>query len=211
MYNNMFLTVKKPSESLYIVKKSKFISNVIPIKDSEEANEHILNFRKKYWDATHNVYAYSLGMDDKIQKFSDDGEPAGTAGKPVLEVIKSKDIKNILVVVTRYFGGIQLGASGLIRAYSESASIGIENSIIIKKVKCDVFEVITDYNLFGKVQWELNEKDLIIGDINYTENVILKVYVPKFYNMNFEEFILNITSGNAKVRWIENCYVDYSN
>ena len=95
-----FLTVAKPSESLHVVKKSKFITNVVPVKDISEAEDHIEKYRKKYWDATHNVYAYVVGLNDEIQKFSDDGEPSGTAGKPVLEVAKFKKVKNVLIVVT---------------------------------------------------------------------------------------------------------------
>lgn len=208
MSKEEFFTVAKPSESQYIVKKSKFISNVVPIKDNKEAEEYIDVFRKKHWDATHNVYAYTLGLNNGIQKFSDDGEPSGTAGKPVLEVIKSKDIKNVLVVVTRYFGGILLGAGGLIRAYSESASIGLDNSNIIKRIKSDAYEITADYNMLGKLQWELNQKNIIIEDIKYTENVLIRIYVPVNYNMDLEQFIMNITSGNATVKWMGNCYID---
>lgn len=206
-----YFTVEKPSESLYVVKKSKFISNVAPIKDSKETEEYIEKFRKKYWNATHNVYAYILGLNDEIQKFSDDGEPSGTAGKPVLDVIKLKEVKNVLIVVTRYFGGVLLGAGGLVRAYSESASIGLENSNIIKKVNCNVFEITTDYNMLGKVQWELNQRNLIIDNISYTEIVLISAFVPVCCNFDFEQLILNITSGNAKVKWVKNCYICYSN
>ncbi|NLU10880.1 MAG: YigZ family protein [Tepidanaerobacter acetatoxydans] len=202
-----FLTVAKPSESLYTVKKSKFISNVVPIKDNEEAEDYIKKIRKKYWDATHNVYAYVLGLNDDIQKFSDDGEPSGTAGKPVLEVIKSNNIKNVLIVVTRYFGGILLGAGGLVRAYSESASRGLKNSSIIKKIRCNAYKIITDYNMLGKVQWELNQRNIIINDINYTENVQLNIYVPIIYNIDLEQLISNITSGSALIEWVGNYYV----
>ena len=208
MSKEQYITVKKPSESLYIVKKSKFISNVLPIKDQKEAENHIASFRKKYWDATHNVYAYTLGLDDDTQKFSDDGEPSGTAGKPVLEVIKSKNIKNVLVVVTRYFGGIKLGAGGLVRAYSESAAIGLENSEIIKRAKCNLYKITTDYNMLGKIEWELNQKKLIIKDIEYLENVSITVSVPINKPLNFEDFILNITSGNATVKYLKSCYFD---
>lgn len=199
---NQYLTVTKPSESLYVVKKSKFISNVVPIKDDKEANDYIEKFRKKYWDATHNVYAYSIGLNHEIQKFSDDGEPSGTAGKPVLEVIKSKDVKNVLIVVTRYFGGIKLGASGLIRAYSESASLGLKNSSIIKKIKSYIYQVTTDYNMLGKLQWELNQRDIIIKDINYAEDVNMKILIPVNYKIDFQQFVMDTTSGNANIKLI---------
>jgi len=204
---NEFLTVAKPSESFYVVKKSKFISNVIPVSDIKEAEAYIEKLRKKYWDATHNVYAYSIGLNSEIQKFSDDGEPSGTAGKPVLEVIKSKEVKNVLIVVTRYFGGILLGANGLIRAYSESASLGLKNSNIIKKIKCDVFQITTDYNMLGKLQWELNQRNIIIKDINYAENVKIEVFVPINYNINLEKIIMDKTSGSAHIKFVNNEYI----
>jgi len=204
---NEYYTVSKPSESLYIVKKSKFISNVVPVNGAKEAEDHLEKFRKKYWDATHNVYAYSIGLKGELQRFSDDGEPSGTAGKPVLEVIKSTDVKNVLIVVTRYFGGIHLGASGLIRAYSESASRGLKNSKIVKKIKCDVFEITTDYNMLGKLQWELNQKDLIIKDIKYAEDVKMEINVPKNYPIDIWQFILDLTSGNADVKLVGSEYI----
>jgi len=204
---NEFYTVAKSSESVYIVKKSKFISNVLPVNNSGEAEDYIEKIRKKYWDATHNVYAYSIGLNNEIQKCSDDGEPSGTAGKPVLEVIKSKDIKNVLIVITRYFGGILLGASGLIRAYSESASRGLENSKIIKKIKCNIFQITTDYNMLGKLQWELNQKNILIQNINYAENVKMKIYVPTSYPIDFMKFIKDLTSGNAYVKLMGNDFI----
>jgi uncharacterized YigZ family protein len=210
MSKDEFFTVAKPSESLYVVKKSKFIANVVPIKNNNEAESHLEIFRKKYWDATHNVYAYVLGLNDEIQKFSDDGEPSGTAGRPVLEVVKSKEIKNVLVVVTRYFGGILLGAGGLVRAYGESASIGLNNSSIIKRIKSNAYEITTDYNMLGRLQWELNEKNIIVKDIDYTEKVIMTVYIPVSYNLDLEQYILNVTSGNAVVKCIGNYYINQS-
>jgi len=122
-------------------KKSRFIASVKPVSTEDEAIRFINDLKSKYWDATHNVYAYTIGKNDEVQKFSDDGEPSGTAGKPVLETIKSKGIKNVLVVITRYFGGTLLGAGGLIRAYSESASLGLDKAGIIKVVKCKVGQI----------------------------------------------------------------------
>ncbi len=207
MRPDSFLTVEKSVETVYVVKKSKFITNVMPVKNKGELDLLIETYRKKYWDATHNVYAYTLGLNDEIQKFSDDGEPSGTAGRPVLEVIKSKMLKNVLVVVTRYFGGIMLGAGGLIRAYSESAAICIEKANIIKKVRCNIFSVTTDYNMLGKIQWELKQNNLIIKDIIYDENVLIKVGVPLDFNMDFNSFILNLTSGKAEINESGTSYI----
>lgn len=200
MKQDEFLTVEKPAESLYIVKKSKFISTVKPVKSQSEAEDFINDMKKKYWDATHNVYAYNLGLDNGIQKCSDDGEPSGTAGKPVLDIIKARQIRNVLIVVTRYFGGIKLGASGLIRAYSESAKLGLDKAKIIKKVKCKKYKITVDYEILGKLEWELNQRNYItVYDIDYTDDVTFTLFVHIKYNLNFKKLILNLTSGNAKI------------
>lgn len=205
--NDEYFTIKGPAQHTTIIKKSKFISNVFPVESQDEAEKYIDSIRKKYWDATHNVYAFKIGLNDEIQRFSDDGEPSGTAGKPVLEVIKSKALKNVLVVVTRYFGGILLGAGGLIRAYSESAAGALNVAGIVKKIKYDMYEVKVDYNQLGKLQWEINQKGLIISDISFGEDVLMRVCVPVNSSLNFMEFILNITSGSANIKWLDQSYL----
>jgi len=205
--NDEYFTVKGSARHTIVVKKSKFISNVLPVENQNEAEKHIDAFRKKYWDATHNVYAYTIGLNDEIQKFSDDGEPAGTAGKPVLEVIKSKTLKNVMVVVTRYFGGILLGAGGLIRAYGDSAAAGLNEAGIVKRIKYDIYEVKVDYNQLGRLQWEIKQKGLIISNTDFAANVMLKVCVPASSTLNFEDFIMNITSGIAELRWLNQVYM----
>ena len=208
MSKNAYFTVQKCIETFIVIKKSKFISNVSPVNSQEEAEDFIETIRKKYWNATHNVYAYTIGMNDDVQKFSDDGEPSGTAGKPVLEVLKSKEVKNAVVVVTRYFGGILLGAGGLVRAYSDSAARGLKEARVIKRIKCDEFEVISDYSLLGKLQWEIKQRSLIVSDTTFAEKVSLRVCVPLDYNLDFNELILNITSGAGTIKWIRNYYID---
>ena len=117
-----------------IINKSKFIGYASPINSEDEAIEFINQIRKKHSDATHNVYAYVYGDNNSIQRYSDDGEPSGTAGMPVLNVIKLEDLRNVVVVVTRYFGGVKLGAGGLVRAYTKGAKIGLDNGIIVDKI-----------------------------------------------------------------------------
>lgn len=207
MMSDEYFTIKGPAQHITIIKKSKFISNVLPVENQDEAEKYIDSLRKKYWDATHNVYAFTIGLNDETQKFSDDGEPSGTAGKPVLEVIKSKALKNVLVVVTRYYGGILLGAGGLIRAYSESAAGGLNEAGIVKKIKYDIYEVKVDYNQLGKLQWEINQKGLFISDINFSQDVLMKVCVPVNSALNFKEFIMNITSGLANMKWLNQGYM----
>lgn len=202
-----YFTIKKPAQHTLIIKKSKFLSNVLPVVSQSEAEEYINSFRKKYWDATHNVYAYSIGLNDEIQKFSDDGEPSGTAGKPVLEVIKSREVKNVLIIVTRYFGGILLGAGGLVRAYSESTAIGLKKADVIKKIRCDVYEVKIDYSHFGKLQREIEKRGLIVEDIKFGQEVLFNVCVPVKSKVNFKEIFMNTTSGKGHIEFINQCFI----
>jgi putative IMPACT (imprinted ancient) family translation regulator len=125
----------------------------------------------------------------------------------VLEVIKSKMLKNVLVVITRYFGGIMLGAGGLVRAYSESATICIEKAKIIKNIKCEIFLVGIDYSILDKIQWDLKQSNLIIKDITYDEKVLVKVGVPLEVKIDFHSYILNLTSGNAKIKKVGTSYI----
>lgn len=202
-----YFTVKGSAQHTIVVKKSKFISNVLPVENQDEAEKNLDAFRKKYWDATHNVYAYIIGLNDEIQKCSDDGEPAGTAGKPVLEVIKSRTLKNVMVVVTRYFGGILLGAGGLIRAYGDSAAAGLHEAGIVKRIKYDIYEVKIDYSQLGRLQWEIKQKGLIISNADFAANVVLKVCVPVSFTLNFKDFIMNITSGIAELKRLDQVYM----
>jgi len=201
-----YFTIKKPTERVLIVKKSKFIVNAIPIDSKDLAEQYIEKIRKKYWDATHNVYAYTIGLKNEIQKFSDDGEPSGTAGKPVLEIIKMNNIKNVLIVVTRYFGGVLLGAAGLIRAYSESADLALKEAGIEKRILCKKYMVTVDYEFLGKLQWELRQRNLPVKETIFDRNVSLHVLVPVHLNIDFNSFMLDITSGNARVEKISEGY-----
>ena len=152
----------------YIVEKSTFIGYAKPIKSEEEAVEFINEIKKKHKDATHNVWAYTVGETMNIQRYSDDGEPQGTAGIPTLEVIKKEDLRDVVVVVTRYFGGIKLGAGGLVRAYTKGAKVGIEAAQIIEKVKYKEVGITIDYNQIGKVQNEIMNMGYTIKDTLYT-------------------------------------------
>ena len=128
---DVYRTIKEYGEDEVIINKSRFIGYSSPINSEEEAIDFINLIKSKHKDATHNVYAYVFGEESNIQRFNDDGEPSGTAGIPVLEVIKKEDLRNIVVVVTRYFGGVKLGGGGLIRAYTKGAKLGIDSGIIV--------------------------------------------------------------------------------
>ncbi|PNT91594.1 YigZ family protein [Clostridium thermosuccinogenes] len=159
-------------------KKSRFIATVKPVTSEDEALEFINGLKSKYWDATHNVYSYYIGGNITVQRFSDDGEPSGTAGMPVLEVIRRMGVQDLAVVVTRYFGGTLLGASGLIRAYSKAAALGIEAARVIRRQLCTEVSVLTEYPLFGKVQNMLVNEGYTIKEIVYEQDVEIRLYVP---------------------------------
>lgn len=190
-----------------IIDKSTFIGYAKPIKTEEEAVDFVNEIKKKHKDATHNVWAYTVGANMNIQRYSDDGEPQGTAGIPTLEVIKKEDLRNLVVVVTRYFGGIKLGAGGLVRAYTKGAKIGIEAAKVIEKVSYKQVGVKIDYNQLGKVQNEIMNMGYFIKDTIYEDNVEILVYS----RINEVEALLSkitdITSATAEITQGEEFYL----
>ncbi len=191
----------------YIVEKSTFIGYAKPIESEEEAVEFINEIKKKHKDATHNVWAYTVGETMNIQRYSDDGEPQGTAGIPTLEVIKKEDLRDVVVVVTRYFGGVKLGAGGLVRAYTKGAKIGIEAAQIIQKVKYKEVSVTIDYNLIGKVQNEIMNMGYTIKDTLYTDKVEIIVYSREEEADSLKSKMIDITSGSAEIGESEGLYL----
>ena len=192
----------------YIVEKSTFIGYAKPIKSEEEAVEFINEIKKKHKDATHNVWAYTVGETMNIQRYSDDGEPQGTAGIPTLEVIKKEDLRDVVVVVTRYFGGIKLGAGGLVRAYTKGAKVGIEAAQIIQKVKYKEISVTIDYNQIGKVQNEIMNMGYKIKDTLYTDKVEIIVYSREEEEAeSLKSKMIDITSGTAEIGESEGFYL----
>ena len=145
METNGYRAVYEGGQGEIIEKKSRFIATVLPIETEEEALEFIAKMKKKYWDARHNCYVYSIGMNREFTRCSDDGEPSGTAGRPMLDVILGEDIYNVAVVVTRYFGGVLLGTGGLVRAYSKAVQEGLAASKVILKQKGIALKITTDY------------------------------------------------------------------
>ena len=172
----MYKTVHEFGQDEVIIEKSTFIGYAKPVKTEEEAVDFINEIKKKHKDARHNVWAYTIGQNMNIQRYSDDGEPQGTAGIPTLEVIKKEDLRDVAVVVTRYFGGIKLGAGGLVRAYTKGAKIGLEAAKIIEKVMFQEVRVRIDYNQLGRVQNEIMNMNYIIKDTIYADNVEIVVY-----------------------------------
>ncbi|MGO1036570.1 YigZ family protein, partial [Clostridioides difficile] len=189
------------------IEKSVFIGYAKPIKSEEEALEFINEIKKKHKDATHNVWAYTVGKNMNIQRYSDDGEPQGTAGIPTLEVIKKEDLRDVAVVVTRYFGGTKLGAGGLVRAYTKGAKLGLEAGKIIYKVMYQEVKVKIDYTQLGKVQNELMNLGYFIKDTVYEDNVEIVVYSRLEDVEKLSEKMIDITSGTGKIVLGEEFYL----
>lgn len=184
-------------EGEYTEKKSRFIATVKPVDTEAEALGYIEELKKKYWDAKHNCYAFVVGESMPIQRFSDDGEPGGTAGKPILDVLLGEEIHNALIVVTRYFGGTLLGTGGLVRAYGKAARDGLQNSIIIEKKHGFVLLIKTDYNGIGKIQYLLAQRELDTLNAEYTHEVSLEVLVPIPGIEELWKAISEVTCGRA--------------
>lgn len=159
-------------------KKSRFIANVFAVETEEEAAGHIEEIKRKYWDARHNCYAYRIGEQD-VCRSSDDGEPSGTAGRPILEVLTGEGLHNALVVVTRYFGGTLLGTGGLVRAYSQAAKEGIAASKMARMYHGMEIKLCMDYNYVGKVQYLLADRDVVVEGTDYGAQVTMELLVPK--------------------------------
>jgi uncharacterized YigZ family protein len=188
-------------------KKSRFISSVMPVKTEEEAVSFINSLKSKYWDASHNVYSYFTYGDSIIQRYSDDGEPSGTAGLPVLEVIKRTGVQDLVVVVTRYFGGTLLGAAGLIRAYSKSAALGIEAAGIIKKQLCFTVSLTVEYTLLGKVQSLLASNQYTVKNVKYQQDAEIELFIPVDEVEIFNNLIIEATNARVLIEIGEKIYI----
>ena len=197
METNGYRAVYEGGQGEIVEKKSRFIATVLPIETEEEALEFIAKMKKKYWDARHNCYAYVIGERQELQRCSDDGEPNGTAGRPMLDVLLHEDIHNTVVVVTRYFGGVLLGTGGLVRAYQKATRSGLESSVIIEKQRGVFGNIVTDYNGIGKIQYIAGERSLPILDSEYTDKVVLKLLVPDDQIEEVKKAITEGTNGRA--------------
>jgi len=190
-------------EGEFTEKKSRFIATTCPVDSEEEALTFIESIKKKYWNATHNCSAYVIGKRHELQRCSDDGEPNGTAGRPMLDVLLGEDVHNIAVVVTRYFGGTLLGTGGLVRAYSGAVKIGLENSMIVEKHLGIRLQVQTDYNGIGKIQYITAQADILTLNTEYTDIVTIELLVPVDEKERLRKKITEATSGRAKLEILE--------
>ena len=203
---SQYKTVYSGGKAEIIEKKSRFIATVKPVKSEEEAIAFIEGLKKKYWNATHNCSAYVIGDHFQIQRCSDDGEPSGTAGKPMLDVLLGEELHDTAVVVTRYFGGTLLGTGGLVRAYQASTKAGLEASTVITKMHGSRVSVETDYTGLGKIQYILGQRGLTILNSQYTDKVVLEVLLPEAEVKTVMAEITEGTNGQAVMEVMEECY-----
>lgn len=194
-----YLTLGGTGQDMVVIKRSKFIGAAAPAADEGEALAFIEKVKDEHKQATHNVYAYQIGEHNQLQRFSDDGEPSGTAGMPVLEVIKQMDLRNVVVVVTRYFGGTLLGAGGLVRAYTEGAKIGVLAAGVVKMVLHTRFEISVDYTFSGKLQNVVMQSPWRLDYIEYGAQVCFKVLAPPGEDLRVRETFTELTGGQAVI------------
>ncbi|MBO5246626.1 MAG: YigZ family protein [Eubacterium sp.] len=180
-------------------KKSRFIASVEPVTSEEEAIAFFNKKKKEYWDARHNCTAFTIGEKHENTRCNDDGEPSGTAGRPMLDVLLREDIHNVAVVVTRYFGGTLLGTGGLVRAYQKSVQAGLANSVIIERLKGCKMTIHTDYTGLGKIQYILSSSNITTLDTEYTEGVCIHTMVPSDQLATLQNDITQGTSGQAQM------------
>lgn len=192
-----------------VEKKSRFIAEVFSAETEEEIIEILEKVKKKYWDARHHCWAYTIGEEQTQERFSDDGEPGGTAGKPILEVIRGHALHNVLIVVTRYFGGTLLGTGGLVRAYTQAAQAGIAASTVITKIDGSKWKIQTDYTSLGKIQYILGRQKIPVAETIYTENVVLMVLISSAEETNLIRDITEATNGQAVIKKEAACHFAY--
>ena len=193
--------VYKGGEGEIVEKKSRFIATVRPVETEEEATSFINEMKKKYWDAKHNCSAFVIGKRQEISRCSDDGEPAQTAGRPMLDVLLRENITNVAVVVTRYFGGVLLGTGGLVRAYQAATQAGLAASTVIVKQQGIRLMVRTDYNGLGRLQYLFGQQGTAVLDTEYAADVVLTVLIPLEQKDAFAKEIVEQTNGTAGLEW----------
>lgn len=204
-----FVCPAKEASAEIEAKRSRFIGTVAPVFTAEEAEAHVLAIRRKYPDATHNVYAYSVGTGTPLERLSDDGEPRGTAAYPILEIIKKRGLRNAACVVTRYFGGTLLGAGGLLRAYGKAASAALDAAGVARHVFHQVFSVVVEYDQYGRLQRELEARGIRIIDTSFSDKVTVKGFVTPEDVDALAARIRDLSSGKARPVVLEGRYIPW--
>lgn len=199
--NTISLYVYKGGQGEITERKSRFIATVRPVESEDEAVSFINETKKKYWDARHNCSAFVIGKRQELTRCSDDGEPAGTAGRPMLDVLLKENIHNAAVVVTRYFGGVLLGTGGLVRAYQQATKAGLSASEIIEKKDGAVLFIRTDYTGIGRLQYLFAQEKITVMDTAYEADVLVKAVISENDKKRIEKTIIEQTNGTAKLEW----------
>ena len=193
-------------------KKSRFIAHVEPVTSEEEALKFIASMKKQYYDARHNCYAFVIGDNGELSRCSDDGEPSGTAGRPILEVLTGEGITNVVCVVTRYFGGTLLGTGGLVRAYQASTKEGLNNSVIIDKTPGIMLSISCDYGEVGRLQYHFANKSIRVVSSDYGAQVVFKIVVELPAYESTKKDLTELTSGKAIIDTLDKCmFADVNN
>lgn len=204
-----YYTISKPASNSFIEKRSEFIGYIAPVKTNDEAVGFVNSIKAMHRKAKHNVYAYIL-RNDNISRYSDDGEPQGTAGVPVLDVLQKRELTDICVVVTRYFGGILLGGGGLVRAYSHAASLACDAAHIMNMCLCRRLKIKTDYGMYGKISYILPNYDIITVSSDFGTEVTLEILVLSEKKDALLKDIIEITNGSAVINELEELFEDFS-
>lgn len=196
-----YRTVEFEADDYFIEKKSRFIGYVKPVKTVDEAVDFINSIKSKHWDATHNVYAYVL-RENNVQRYSDDGEPSGTAGVPMLDVLLKEHLVDVCVVGTRYFGGTMLGAGGLVRAYSHTSKIAVEAGNIITMAQCAVMEVCVDYSFYERMNIILADFNANVLSVDFADNVKIKFSIRENLQQPLQDKITDVSNGKFNIKYI---------
>ncbi|MGX7111894.1 YigZ family protein [Gemella cuniculi] len=193
-----FITIKENSSDEFVEKKSTFITHLIRIKNEDDARDFIQKMKKKHYDATHVCSCYVVG-NNEITRSSDDGEPSGTAGAPMLDVLVKQGIRNVCAVVIRYYGGTKLGTGGLVRAYGGGVINTLKKATLVERKDAFEVKVEIDYSLNGKIEYEINKTNFIVNNLEYADKIIYTIYVMEEDYEKFQNWIANLTNGQFKI------------
>lgn len=203
---NSYRVLLSGGEGEYVEKKSRFIATLRACESEEEAVRFLEEIRKKYWDARHHCYAYVIGSKGEVTRCSDDGEPSGTAGRPMLEVLTGEGIRNVAVVVTRYFGGVLLGTGGLARAYTQAVKEGLKNCTIGRMRQGYAAEIEADYTDIGKILYLLKDKEIEPLSAEYGEKAGLQLHIPMEALQTLQKEVADATSGRVTLAGLQEIY-----
>ncbi len=203
----IYKTIKQYGEGEIVEKKSRFLGKIKKVETEEEALSYIESIKKQHWDARHNCFAYIIGTKGETVRCSDDGEPSGTAGKPMLEVLQNQELRNVVAVVTRYFGGVLLGTGGLVRAYTQATQEALKEAEICTMTPVSVLDIQTDYNVIGKVKYTLVQEEISVFNEEYTVDVVVTAAVPMDKKEYLTKKLTEVTNGKVVMEEKEQIYM----